>query len=266
MDKKVILITGASTGIGRACADLLHETGWHVVGTSRHEPTEVAWQHLRMDVDDDASVTRGVASILEEHGRLDAVAHCAGWGLAGAVEQTPIADAMAQFETNFWGTVRVNKEVLSIFRGQGAGRIVLMSSIGGLIALPFQSFYSASKFALEGYAESLAYEVAPYGVKVTLVEPGNFKTGFTASRRMVPVPSSDPYEAARDKAIKLIERDEQHGDDPRGVAKIVETVLTSPKPPRRVSVGKFDERIGLVAKRLLPFRIFERAARGSLGV
>lgn len=266
MDRKVILITGASTGIGRACADLLHQTGWLVVGTSRRAPTDIGWQHLRMDVDDDASVAAVVGSVLEEHGRIDAVILSAGWGLAGAAEQTPLVEAKAQLETNFWGAVRVTNEVLPIFRRQGGGRLVFMSSIGGLIALPFQSFYSASKFALEGYAESLAYEVAPYKVKVTLVEPGNFATSFSDSRRGVPSPSSDPYQTAREKAIESMEHDERRGADPVDVAKLVETVLASAKPPRRVSVGKLNERVGLLAKRLLPFSTFERFARGSLGV
>ena len=167
----VILVTGASTGLGRAIADLLHESGWQVIGSSRHEITGVDWQWVRMDVDDDSSVAEAVGSTVEQHGRLDAVVHCAGWGLAGAAEQTPIADAKAQLETNFWGAVRVANVVVPIFRQRGGGRLIFMSSIGGLIALPFQSFYSASKFALEGYAEALAYEVAPFDVKVTLVEP-----------------------------------------------------------------------------------------------
>lgn len=266
MDKKVILITGASTGLGRACADLLHSAGWHVIGASRREVSGAQWRYLPMDVDDDASVAGAIVSSYAELGRLDAVLHCAGWGLAGAAEQTTIEDAKSQFETNFWGAVRVTNAALPIFRQRGAGRMIFMSSIGGLIALPYQSFYSASKFALEGYAEALAYEVAPYGVKITLVEPGNFKTEFTQSRRMVPVASSDVYARARDKVISLMARDELDGADPRSLAKTVETLLSSAKPPLRVSVGKIDERFGLIAKRLLPFSIFQRAARSSLGL
>lgn len=266
MDKKVILITGASTGIGRATADLLHSTGWQVIGCSRHDVTGAAWQYLHMDVDSDVSVAEAIAGTIERFGRLDAVAVCAGWGLAGAAEQTSIDEAKSQMETNFWGAVRVTNAAIPIFRQRNGGRIIFMSSIGGLIALPFQSFYSASKFALEGYAEALAYEVAPHNVKVTLIEPGNFKTSFTQSRRMVSTTEPDVYSDARDKAISLMAHDEAHGADPADVAKIVETVLASGKPPLRVSVGKFDERFGLVAKRLLPFSIFRRAARSSLGV
>jgi len=266
MDKKVIVITGASAGIGEACAKHLHQKGWTVVGASRRATASTTGPGLVMDVDSDTSVTNGFASVLADHGRLDAVLACAGWGLAGAAEQSPIDQAKAQLETNFWGCVRVANAALPIFRRQGGGRLIFMSSIGGLIGIPYQAFYSASKFALEGYAESLAYEVEPFKVRVTLVEPGNFKTDFTQSRKVVVVPDDDPYKAAREKAIETMERDEKGGADPKDVAKLVETVLGQPKPPRRVSVGKFDERIGVMAKRLMPFRLFESSARKSLGV
>jgi short-subunit dehydrogenase len=218
-----------------------------------------------MDVDDDDSVRTGVAGMLAAGGRIDALVACAGWGLAGAVEQCTIGEAKAQLETNFWGCVRVVQQVLPAMRAQGGGRIVLMSSIAGVIGIPFQAFYSASKFALEGLGEALAYEVAPLGVHVTLVEPGNVKTDFTASRRMAQqAADGDPvYGAALTKAVGLMERDEANGVP---AAAVVRRVLESRRPPRRVSVGKAGERAGLLAKRLLPFRAFEAAAKTSLGV
>jgi NAD(P)-dependent dehydrogenase (short-subunit alcohol dehydrogenase family) len=262
---KVILITGASAGIGRACADRLHERGWTVVGASRRGSSSGGWTPMVMDVDDDGSVRRGVDSILGEHSRLDAVVACAGWGLAGPVELTPVADAKDQFETNFWGAVRVVGEALPIMRRQGSGRVVLISSIGGIIGIPFQAFYSASKFAMEGYGEALAYEVAPFGIQVTLVEPGNVRTDFTASRRDVPVPDAS-YTAATTAAVGLMEKGEANGVGPGDVAVVVERVLNAAHPRRRVSVGKLGERVGLPGKRLLPYRFFEWAAKSSLGV
>ena len=143
---------------------------------------------------------------------------------------------------------------------------MLMSSIGGVIGIPFQAFYSASKFALEGLGEALAYEVAPFGVHVTLVEPGNVKTDFTASRRMASAAGGDPvYRAAVAKAVGLMERDEANGVPAADVAAVVRRVLESRRPPQRVSVGKAGERVGLLAKRLLPFRAFQAAAKSSLG-
>jgi short-subunit dehydrogenase len=191
----------------------------------------------------------------------------AGWLLAGAVESSSVQEAKAQIETNFWGCVRVVQQVLPAMRQQGGGRILLVSSIGGAIGIPFQAFYSASKFALEGFGESLAYEVAPFGIEVTLVQPGNVKTDFTDSRRMASAAHDDQvYGQAAAKAISRMERDERNGVPADQAAAVVEKVLEARRPPRRVSVGKAGERAGLYAKRLLPFRAFESSARSSLGV
>jgi NAD(P)-dependent dehydrogenase (short-subunit alcohol dehydrogenase family) len=264
---KVVLITGASAGIGRACADRLHRAGWTVVGASRRGTSSGGWTPMVMDVDDDDSVAEGVAIVVREHGRLDAVVAGAGWGLAGSVEQTPIVTAKEQLETNFWGAVRVVQAALPAMRARGAGRLVLIGSIGGMIGIPFQAFYTASKFAMEGYAEALAYEVAPFDITVTVVEPGNVRTDFTASRKAVrPPDGDDPYAAVVAKAVGVMERDEANGVEPVAVAVVVERVLVAARPPRRVSVGKFGERIGIMAKRLMPYRLFEKAAKGSLGV
>jgi NAD(P)-dependent dehydrogenase (short-subunit alcohol dehydrogenase family) len=220
-----------------------------------------------MDVDQDAAVQAGVAGIIERAGRIDALVAAAGWGIAGAAEYTSIADAKAQFETNFWGCVRVVQAVLPHMREQQHGRIVLISSIGGVIGIPFQAYYSASKFALEGFAESLAYEVAPLGIQVTLVQPGNIATEFTANRRRAAAtPGDGAYAAAMTRAVSVMERDEANGAPAERVAWSVQRVLESSRSPRRVSVGKAGERAGLIAKRLLPFRVFEAAAKGSLGV
>jgi len=266
---RAVLVTGASAGIGRACADQLHAAGWAVTGASRRGTGAGpgGWTGLVMDIDDDASVRSGTAAVLAAHGRIDALVAAAGWGLAGAAEYCTIEEAKAQLETNFWGCVRVVQAVLPVMREQRAGRIVLISSIGGVIGIPFQAFYSAGKFALEGFGEALAYEVAPLGVHVTLVQPGNVRTDFTASRRMAAAAGTDQiYAAAVAKAVGQMERDEQAGVPATDVAAVVRRVLGAPRPPRRVSVGKAGERAGLVAKRLLPYRAFEAAARSSLGV
>lgn len=293
----VLLVTGASAGIGRACAERLHHAGWSVFGASRRGTSTGGWQPVVMDVDDDDSVADAMSGLTADRGetrpfgmlgssgvlgptgvvgpseeaggharRLDGLVACAGWGLAGPVEDTPIADARAQLETNFWGTVRVVQHALPIMRRRRRGRIVLMSSIGGVVGLPFQAFYSASKFALEGYAEALAYEVAPFGIDVTLVEPGNVATEFTERRRRVRQPSGATAYAAAAKAIDTMAEDEVNGVEPDRVAAVVQRVLEARRPPRRVSVGRLDERVGVIGKRLLPFRVFERAARGSLGL
>jgi len=262
---RVVLVTGASAGIGAACATTLDGAGWTVVGASRRGTTP-AGTGLTMDVDDDQSVATGVASVLETHGRIDALLAAAGWGVAGSVEDTTLDEARAQLETNFFGAVRCVKAVLPLMRIQGRGRIVLVSSLGGVIGLPFQAFYSASKFALEGFGEALAYEVRPFGIDVTLVEPGNVATEFTGARRWATATEGDPYRAACDKARATIERDERDGAPAGSVAATVRRVLETRRAPRRRTVGKAGERLGAVAKRVLPARVFEAAAGGSLGV
>jgi len=262
--RNVCLVTGASSGIGRACADRLAAAGWTVVGASRRVPTSVAWQPLTLDVD--AGVSDGIAQVLDQHGRIDALVTAAGFGLSGPVETTPLEQARAQMETNFWGTVRVVREVLPHMREHGGGRVVLIGSLGGLIGLPFQAYYSASKYALEGFGEALAYEVAPFGIAVTLVEPGNAATRFTDNRRRSDPDPDSPYAAANDKAVTTMEGDERAGVPAERVAAAVAKVLTARRPPRRVTVGTADERLGAFAKRLLPHPVFERLARGPLGL
>jgi len=264
---RVALVTGASSGIGKACAARLHAGAWKVVGASRHGTSAGGCQGIIMDVDDDSSVAAGMATVLRDHGRIDAVVTCAGYGLAGAVEMTPISIAKQQLETNFWGTARVLQAALPALRASQDGRAVLMSSIGGLIGIPFQAYYSASKFALEGFAEALAYEVSPLGVRITLVEPGNVLTEFTERRQTLGNERpDDPYTRFAQKALGRMERDERNGIQPERVAAMVERVLSDRHPPRRISVGKLGERVGLPAKRLLPDRLFAWAARSSLGV
>jgi NAD(P)-dependent dehydrogenase (short-subunit alcohol dehydrogenase family) len=251
---RVALVTGASDGIGRACADRLAGAGWTVTGASRRGTAGTDWPGLVMNVDDEAAVKAGVAGIIDAHGRLDALIAAAGWGVAGAVEHTALSEAQAQFDTNFWGCVRAVQAVLPQMRAQGSGRIVLISSLGGVLGIPFQAFYSA-------------YEVAPFGIEVTLVQPGNIKTGFTAARKMAAAAEGDEvYGAALTKAVGVMERDEVNGAPADVVAAAVERVLAARRPPRRVSAGKTAERVSVLAKRVLPFRVFEAAAKGSLGV
>lgn len=264
MAQRIALVTGASSGLGRATADLLAARGWTVVGASRRGTGGVAWEGVIMDVDDDAAVAAGVRGVVDRHGRLDAVVAGAGWGLAGPIEDTPIADAKDQVETNLWGVVRVVQASLPALR-EAKGRVVIVGSIAGVIAIPFQAYYSVSKFALEAYAEALSYEVSPVGVGVTIVEPGNFKTGFTSARRDVAIPTSSPYSAAAAKAIGRMVADEEHGADPELCARTIARVLAASRAPLRATTGKSFERVGPIAKRLLPFRLFAAAARSSLG-
>jgi NAD(P)-dependent dehydrogenase (short-subunit alcohol dehydrogenase family) len=268
----VVLVTGASSGIGKACAELLAARGFLVYGTSRHASPVVAGKPaagtppvLRMiplDVTSDESVDAAVSLVLASEGRIDAVVNNAGFGIAGAVELTSMDEAHAQFETNFFGTVRVCRAVLPAMRRQGSGRIVNVSSIAGAIGIPFQAFYSASKFAIEGFSEALRMEAAPFGIHVTLVEPGDFRTGFTAARRLAAAsvargscPAGEAYAAAESRALAVMEHDEVHGATPEVVGRLVHRILTMRSPGVRYAVGPASEKAALLLKRILPSRL-----------
>jgi NAD(P)-dependent dehydrogenase (short-subunit alcohol dehydrogenase family) len=256
---KIVLVTGASSGIGKTCATHLHDRGYRVVGTSRQEQPETgAYAMIQMDVDDDLSVQQGIALLLQREGRIDAVVNNAGYGLAGALEDTSMQEAKAQLETNFFGTLRVCRAVLPAMRAQRAGHIVNISSMAGQIALPFQALYSASKSAVEGMSEALSMEVRRFGIHVVLVEPGDFSTGFTAARRRTRDSEINPvYQEQLERALGTMEQDEMHGGPPVAVARRVERILQSASPRLRYGVGPAFEKLAVQLKKVLPSRLFE---------
>ena len=258
--KKVVLVTGASSGIGKACAEHLLARGFRVFGTQRRPPAQPAGgvEMVAMDVDDDASVSRGVAAVAERAGRIDAVINNAGNAVMGAVEDTSIDEAKAQLETNFFGVLRVCRAVLPIMRNQSGGHIVNISSLAAVIGLPFSGLYSASKFALEGMSESLRWETRRFGIHVVLVEPGDFDTALPSLRRTVRAAENDEtYRAAFARFKAQQEKDEASAPTPEPVARLIEQILSDPNPRMRYSVGKIDQRIVIPAKRILPQRVFE---------
>jgi NAD(P)-dependent dehydrogenase (short-subunit alcohol dehydrogenase family) len=259
---KVVLVTGASTGIGKCCAEHLASRGYRVFGTSRKPSLAAASapapEMIPMDVDDDVSVTAGVQTVLERAGRIDAVVNNAGWGLMGAVEDTAVEEARAQLETNFFGVLRVCREVLPVMRKQGSGHVVNISSLGGVVGLPFSSMYSASKFALEGMSEALRLEVWRFGIRVVLIEPGDFRSNFTAARRMTKASATSPaYREAVQLALAKQEKEERNGPLPDSIARLVERILRNNSPRVRYSVGMLSQRIVVPCKRFLPQRVFE---------
>jgi len=176
-NQRVVLVTGASSGIGKCCAEYLAKQGYRIYGTSRRAVSTDTrqrssnanlFQMIRMDVTDDVSVKQGIDHIIAEESCIDVVVNNAGFAIIGSLEDTTIEEAKSQLDTNFFGALRVCRAVLPTMRKQNAGYIVNISSIGGLIGLPFQSAYSASKFALEGAMEALRLEVKPFGIQVVL--------------------------------------------------------------------------------------------------
>ncbi|HEX2569979.1 MAG TPA: SDR family NAD(P)-dependent oxidoreductase [Polyangia bacterium] len=260
-----VLITGASSGIGLACARWLAERGYRVFGASRRPPPAgdaAGFEYVAMDVTDDASVAAAVAEVVARAGRIDVVVNNAGFGYAGAIEDTSIEEARAQLDANFLGVLRVLHQVLPHMRAAGGGRVINISSIGGLIGAPFQGMYSASKFALEGLTEVLRHEVRADHIHVSLVEPGDFNTGFTANRRIVRgAGEGSPYREQFARTLAVIERDEAQAPGPRAIARLVERIIRTRRPALRYPVGVLLQRLGVTLRRFLPAALFEAIVR-----
>jgi NAD(P)-dependent dehydrogenase (short-subunit alcohol dehydrogenase family) len=258
--ERVVLVTGASSGIGRASAELLAGRGLRVYGASRRATESPLVQSISMDIRDDASVRAAVAAVIGREGRIDILVNNAGIGIAGAVEDTSIEEAHDQFDVNFFGVLRACRAVLPVMREQRAGYIVNIGSIGGLVAIPYQGLYSASKFALEGLSESLRLEVSPFGVRVVLIEPGDHRTGLTENRRITGESRTNPaYRPRFQRAVARMAADEQRGPEPTAVARLLLRIVTDPRPRLRYTTGPAAERAAVWMKRLLPYSVVEKA-------
>lgn len=243
------------------CADYLAERGCNVYRASRSLPApglnDSACLHI--DITRADSVNACVRQIAEKEGRIDVVLNCAGYGIAGSIEDTSIEEVKAQFETNFFGAIRVCQAVLPLMRQQQAGLIVHISSIGGLLSLPFQGIYCASKFALEGAMEALRMEVSPFGIRVVLIEPGDLNTPFTAHRRKAMKSGENiVYRETFEKALSAMERYELNGPSPLAIAHLVERIINKRSPSCRYVRGSLSERAAIIMRMFLPSRVYER--------
>ena len=254
---KIILITGASSGFGKATAELLAQKGHTVYGTSRHPQEHPSIHFLQMDVCNRESVAKGVADLIAREGRIDVLINNAGMGIGGSLELATPDEISLQMGTNFGGCVNLCQAVLPHMRSQHAGRIINLSSIGGVMGLPYQGFYSASKFAIEGFSEALAAEVRGFGISVTLVEPGDFATGFTASRKNSPLTANhDAYGPSLHRGLEIIETAEYGGLKPIVLARKVAHIAECRRPRLRYVVANLEQRLSVLLKRLLPGNLF----------
>jgi len=264
MPNKVILITGASSGIGKSCAEYLSKKGYKVYGTSRKPITGMktgvsSYDIIQMDVNEEVSISQCIDHIISKEGRLDVVVNNAGIGIAGSVEDTSIDDMKYQFETNYFGVLRVCQEVLPIMRKQQYGYIINIGSIAGLIGTPFQGAYSASKSAVQSLTEVLRMEVMPYGIRIVLIEPGDFKTGFTNNRVYTTNSQKNTiYTERLKKAVQTMEHDEINGCDPVKIAKLLERIINNPSPKLRYLVGPFMEKFAVQLRKFIPSKLFEK--------
>ena len=258
----VVLVTGCSSGIGKAICDQLAASGTTVYGGSRTPCTSSKWTHLLLDVTEQSSVDAAVADVLRRESRLDGLVACAGVGLAGSLEDTEDDEAKRHFDTNFFGTARMIRAVLPAMRKQSSGNVVVIGSIGGLIGLPFVPYYSASKFALDGLVEALRGEVAPLGIQATIVHPGDLNTAFAANRIFGRnVGTTSAYRERFQDTLQFYAAQESNAASPQALARKVEKLLSKRSLPARVIVGTPLEKLGVSGKRYLPGRSFEYLLR-----
>jgi short-subunit dehydrogenase len=257
--KKVILITGVSSGFGKQTARLLSAKDHIVYGTVRRKTvSDTPVKYLTMDLIDIDSIKTAVSDVVAKEGRIDVLINNAGMHTGGPIETSPIENIKLQMDTNFLGMVHITREVLPIMRKQGGGTIINFSSIGGLMGLPFQAFYSASKFAIEGFSEALRMEVNRFNIKIVLINPGDFRTSNSANRRnfLAPTGINDPYYKQFEKTLKVIEKDEANGWPPEELAKKIVKIVEYKNPLQRYIIGSFEQKLAVFLRHILPRKMF----------
>jgi short-subunit dehydrogenase len=266
---KVILITGVSSGFGLHTATLLAKKGHTVYGTIRKKvETDPLVHALLMDLTKIESITKAVNEIMLNEGRIDILINNAGMHSGGPIETLPIETIKLQMDTNFIGMVQLTQAVLPIMRKQGGGTIINFGSIGGLMGLPFQAFYSASKFAIEGFSEALRMEVKQFNINIVVINPGDFHTSNSSNRRSFLAPSdeNDPYNAQFTKTLSIIENDESKGWSPETLAKKMVQIVECRKPKQRYIISSFEQKLAVMLKYILPSKIFRKILEDHYGI
>jgi NAD(P)-dependent dehydrogenase (short-subunit alcohol dehydrogenase family) len=265
INKRVALVTGASSGIGEAIAHKLVAAGYSVYGTSRRggRAGQQGFPLLVLDVTDDASVEATIEELLRLEGRIDLLVNNAGFGIApAAAEESSVEQAKALFDTNFLGIVRTTRAVVPHMRRQGAGRIINIGSILGVVPVPYAALYSASKHAVEGYSQALDHELRTHGIRVTVVEPGYTKTQFE-SNNLQPDAKLDVYEDIRIKVTKVVNQAMATADGPDVVADVVLQVARAERPKLRYTAGKAAGQLQFM-RSFAPARLLDTGIRRAL--
>lgn len=265
-EETVVLITGASSGIGRATAGLLGRSGFRVFGASRNPDNNESecFEALELDVRSDDSVQSCYEALMEKTGRLDVLINNAGAGYKGAAEEVSVAEVKALFETNFFGVVRMTKGALPIMRKQKRGRIINVSSVAGWMCSPFSGPYCASKHALEGYTEALRYEVAQFGIQVSLLEPGFVKTNFTSAAGAAEV-QLDFYSRQKQATVDFAGESLKKAPGPEKAARKILKIIRSGLPRLRYTTG-VDAALAALIRKWFPAGLLEWGIRKKFGV
>ncbi len=258
---KVVLITGGSSGIGKAIGTYLHEKNFKVYGTSRNPDNyhnTVPFTLLKLNVTERSSIRECISNLLAKEGRIDVLVNNAGVGITGPVEETPTDEIRNAFETNFYGPLNVIKEVLPSMRKQGSGKIINITSIAGYMGLPYRGIYSATKSALEITTEAYRMEVKQFGIEMTNIAPGDFATNIASGRYHAPVMDDSPYRKAYGDTLNMMNEHVDAGLNPEVMAKVVYKVIQKDRPKVHYKVGAFLQKFSVTLKRILPGRWYER--------
>jgi short-subunit dehydrogenase len=262
--KKVILITGASAGMGKEFARHLLQDGHIVYGAARRldkmeDIRQLGVKILEMDVTDEASMINGVDTIIKTEGRIDVLINNAGFGSYGAIEDVSLKDAKYQLEVNVFGAARLSQLVIPHMRKQHFGRIINISSVGGKITMPFGGWYHASKFALEALSDSLRNEVAQFGIDVVVIEPGGVQSEWSgiAVSNLVKVSGNTVYSSLVDQFAKVFKATEAKSADPVVIVELVKKAIEAKRPKTRYS-GGYMAKLVLFMRKVLPDRTFDK--------
>lgn len=252
----VAVVTGGSSGIGQCTAKALAAAGYRVYDFSRHDAGTDGITHIRADVTDEPAVRRAVTQVLEKEGRLDVLVNCAGFGISGAVEFTELEQAKRQFEVNFFGMVNVTRAALPAMRGAGHGRIINVSSVAAAAPIPFQTFYSASKAAVNSYTCTLANEVRPCGITVAAVQPGDIRTSFTGARVKLAL-GDEVYGGRISRSVAKMEKDERGGMSPEAAGAYICKIIRKRRVKPLYAIG-FSYKCVCVLCKVLPCSVLNR--------
>lgn len=257
---KVVLITGGSSGIGKAIGEFLFNKGFTVYGTSRNPEKylDSIFPLIAVDVRDPSSIARAIEEIMTLSNQLDVVINNAGVGITGPVEETPTSEMRNNFETNFFGPIEVIKAVLPYMRKQKSGLILNITSIAGYMGLPYRGIYSASKGALELVSEALSIEVKSFGIHIVTIAPGEFATSIASNRYHSPIIEDSVYKIPYENTLGMMNDHMNSGDNPSDFAKEVYAIIEDKNPNLHYKIGAFIQKFSIVLKRILPDRIYER--------
>lgn len=257
---KVVLITGGSSGIGKAVGEFLQQKQYTVYGTSRspEKYPDSKFPILELDVTIAETITKCVQELLSRENRIDVLINNAGAGITGPLEEIPEVEMKRNFETNFFGPIGVIKAILPTMRKQKDGLIINITSIAGYVGLPFRGIYSASKGALELLTEAYRMELKEFNIKMTNVAPGDFATNIAAGRYHAPVLVDSPYKETYKKSLDLMNEHVDGGEDPLLMAQTIHKIINTNTPKVHYKVGTFMQKFSIVLKRILPDKVYEK--------